>query len=192
MTMPPPPPYAASGSGPSGPRAGFGARLGAWLIDGLIFGVPTFVLFAAARGVGGTELEACTVDGEYGICEVPTGTTMGLWILIALGLAVGLLFYEAVLTGGAAGQTIGKRAMGIRVIDFDTGGPIGKGRAIGRTLFRGVFSGIFLLGYLWMLWDREKQTWHDKVTRAVVVPVSAYPIVGAPSAAGMPPPPPTI
>jgi uncharacterized RDD family membrane protein YckC len=30
----------------------------------------------------------------------------------------------------------------------------------------------FYIGYLWMLWDREKQTWHDKVARSVVVPVS--------------------
>jgi uncharacterized RDD family membrane protein YckC len=29
---------------------------------------------------------------------------------------------------------------------------------------------VFLLGYLWMLWDSEKQTWHDKAANAVVVP----------------------
>jgi uncharacterized RDD family membrane protein YckC len=33
-----------------------------------------------------------------------------------------------------------------------------------------------LLGYLWMLWDKERQTWHDKFANSVVVPVSAYPI----------------
>jgi len=27
-----------------------------------------------------------------------------------------------------------------------------------------------LIGYLWMLWDDEKQTWHDKVVGSVVVP----------------------
>jgi uncharacterized RDD family membrane protein YckC len=26
-----------------------------------------------------------------------------------------------------------------------------------------------LLGYLWMLWDPNKQTWHDKVAQSVVV-----------------------
>jgi uncharacterized RDD family membrane protein YckC len=30
------------------------------------------------------------------------------------------------------------------------------------------------LGFFWMLWDREKQTWHDKVAGSVVVPVDAY------------------
>lgn len=167
-------------SGPSGPRAGFWERLIASIIDGLIFVVPAIVMFIIAYAIGGTELKPCIdyQDGQrqYGLCDVPTDTTVGLWFLVVLGLTVGTLVYEAVLTGGPSGQTIGKRAMGIRVIDFDTGGPIGKGRAVGRALFRSFFSGFFLLGYLWMLWDREKQTWHDKIVRAVVVPVSAYPV----------------
>ena len=33
-----------------------------------------------------------------------------------------------------------------------------------------------LIGYLWMLWDKEKQCWHDKAANDVVVPVSAYPV----------------
>ncbi len=35
---------------------------------------------------------------------------------------------------------------------------------------------VLLLGYLWMLWDKENQTWHDKMATSVVVPVSAYPV----------------
>lgn len=181
--MPPQQPYASSSSGPSGPRAGFGKRLGAWLIDILIFGVPAFILSSVARSIGGTELEPCTnFSGEFGICEVPTSTAKSLMLLVSLAVFVAILVYEAVLTGGASGQTIGKRAMGIRVIDFDNGESIGKGRAVGRALFRAFISGpVLLLGYLWMLWDSEKQTWHDKIVRAVVVPVSAYPVTTTPT-----------
>ena len=32
------------------------------------------------------------------------------------------------------------------------------------------------LGYFWMLWDREKQCWQDKIAGSVVVPVDAYPV----------------
>jgi uncharacterized RDD family membrane protein YckC len=35
---------------------------------------------------------------------------------------------------------------------------------------------IFYLGYLWMLWDPQQQTWHDKLVGTTVVPVSAYPV----------------
>ena len=31
------------------------------------------------------------------------------------------------------------------------------------------------LGWFWMLWDSEKQTWHDKVANTFVVPADAYP-----------------
>jgi uncharacterized RDD family membrane protein YckC len=28
---------------------------------------------------------------------------------------------------------------------------------------------VFCLGFLWMLWDPNKQTWHDKVAQTYVV-----------------------
>ncbi len=80
------------------------------------------------------------------------------------------------LEGGARGQTIGKRVTGIRVIDFDTGGRIGYGGALIRWVGR-ILSGLILgLGYLWMLWQPEKQCWHDTLAGDVVVPESAYPV----------------
>jgi len=35
---------------------------------------------------------------------------------------------------------------------------------------------VIFLGFFWMLWDKEKQCWHDKLASDVVVPVSAYPL----------------
>ena len=84
--------------------------------------------------------------------------------------------YLTYLEGSASGQTVGKKAMGIRVVDFQTGGPIGYPRAFIRWIGRYVSAIACLLGYFWMLWDREKQTWHDKFANDVVVPESAYPV----------------
>ena len=68
------------------------------------------------------------------------------------------------------------KAMGIRVIDANDGGPIGFGRGVIRYFGR-IISAIPLgLGYWWMLWDPEKQCWHDKFASDYVVPESAYPI----------------
>jgi uncharacterized RDD family membrane protein YckC len=91
------------------------------------------------------------------------------------GILVGLAYF-AYFEGGPAGQTIGKRILGIRVYDFTQGGPIGYGRGVLRYLGRIVSTIPCLLGYFWMLWDKEKQTWHDKIATTVVVPVSSYPI----------------
>ncbi|MGV3759333.1 MAG: RDD family protein, partial [Actinomycetota bacterium] len=71
---------------------------------------------------------------------------------------------------GRRGQTLGKKALGVRVVDATNGTAIGTGRALGRYLFATFISGnICGLGYLWASWDGRKQTWHDKVVSSVVV-----------------------
>ena len=77
-----------------------------------------------------------------------------------------------ILFGINPGGMEGSKIVGIKVIGETTGTPIGFGRALGRQLFAGFISSqIFYLGYLWMLWDDKKQTWHDKVVNSIVVKV---------------------
>jgi uncharacterized RDD family membrane protein YckC len=146
-TYPPPPQSPAASGSASGPRANFGQWLVAALIDGILVGVIGFVL------------------------EVAVNNSLGGIVSLALGIA-----YYGWLEGSPSGQTIGKRVMGIRVYDLRQGGPIGTGRAIGRYFARILSAIACLLGYFWMLWDPERQTWHDKLVGSVVVPVSAYPV----------------
>jgi uncharacterized RDD family membrane protein YckC len=142
----PPPPQAAPVGGASGPRAGFWQRFGAYLIDVIILGVLQVVFRLISPGVG-----------------------------LVLSIVVGIVYFT-MLEGGPKGQTVGKMALGIRIIDLSRGGSIGYGRAFIRYIGRIVSAIVILLGYLWMLWDKEKQTWHDKFAGSVVVPVSAYPV----------------
>jgi uncharacterized RDD family membrane protein YckC len=140
----PPAQPAWTAQGPSGPRASFGRRLVAYLIDAILLGVI------------------------YGIVAAASDPTVGSLVSLVVGIA-----YFAYFEGGARGQTIGKMALGI---DANTGGSIGYGRGVARYLGR-ILSGIVcFLGYLWMLWDKEKQTWHDKIATSVVVPVQYYPV----------------
>lgn len=100
----------------------------------------------------------------------------GLASLVLFAVATAAFVAYAALEGGRRGQTIGKRLMGIRVIDYGTGAPIGIGRAILRGIIRQLGGIPLYLGWLWMLWDPERQGWHDKVANDLVVPISAYPI----------------
>jgi len=156
--MPPAPPPPAAGyappSGPSGPRANFGQRLVAAIVDAIIVTAVTWALILVLAGIA----------DEGGAIVA---------YLLALVFGVG---YYAYLEGGATGQTLGKKVMSIRVIDANTGGSIGYGRGVGRYFARWISSIPCLLGYFWMLWDREKQTWHDKICSCVVVPTDAYPV----------------
>ena len=103
------------------------------------------------------------------------GLLVGIVSVILEAALKGVGYALAVLLGIASYAGPGKRAMGIRVIDFNTGGPIGYGRAFIRYIGRIVSAVIIFVGYLWMLWDPEKQCWHDKFANDVVVPVSSYP-----------------
>ena len=138
-----------TGAGPSGPRAGFWQRFGAVILDGLVLLIPSIIV----------------------VVLVGSGSAANL-ITTLIGLA-----YYVYFEGGPTGQTVGKKALGIRVYDFrGGGGPIGYGRALVRSLVKYVSGIVLLLGYLWMLWDKEKQTWHDKAAGSVVVPTDAYPV----------------
>ena len=81
-------------------------------------------------------------------------TGEGIGILISFGY---FTYFH-----GATGQTPGDAVLGIRVLDIDDGTVIGYQRAFIRALVSIVSGVVILLGYLWMLWDPRKQTWHDK------------------------------
>ena len=133
--------------GPSGPRAGFWRRFAAMIVDGLILAIPTIILVVL-------------VDQN---------------VANLISTLIGIAYYTY-FEGGATGQTVGKRALGIRVIDFRAGGPIGYGRGLLRYFARILSAIPLFLGYFWMIWDKEKQCWHDKIASDVVVPIDAYPI----------------
>lgn len=177
---PPPPGYHATYGVPAAPLPPFASvwrRLGAVLIDGLLLGLLVIPAVVALT-TGDTKIERCRVDrlgnrdpdGPFtGLCEVPTTSTWLLFTVLLLAALAAVVLYHT-LTVGRSGQTLGKRATGVKVVDATTGQVIGTGRALGRYLFSAFISGnICGLGYLWAIWDKRRQTWHDKVVGSVVV-----------------------
>jgi uncharacterized RDD family membrane protein YckC len=137
--MPPPPPVEAPTG--VGEPAGFWRRLAGVIIDGLVIGVVDRILrFVLGNGVGA-----------------------------GLGLLVSAAYFT--YFHGRTGQTPGNAVLGIRVVDVRDrpGEPIGYGRAFIRWLVSIVSTIILFLGYLWMLWDPQKQTWHDKAAGSVPI-----------------------
>lgn len=164
--------YGRSEGGPAGGTAepvphglaGFWIRFLGALIDGLVVGVAVALVTAPFGGVG------LTADpGE------------GLTTAVNLDQAVQTLLagvYFTYLHATAAGQTLGQRVVGIRLADARTGGPIPWSRALVRYVVSLVSGLVLLLGYLWMLFNRRNQTWHDIAASTVVVKTSVYPAPG--------------
>ncbi|MBA2948231.1 RDD family protein [Streptomyces himalayensis] len=129
------------------PYAHWGLRFLATLVDGLVFLVPyAIVLIGAAAGEN-----AATILSLIGGVAI-------------LAVAIWQLIQE-----GKTGQTIGKKALGIRLLRESDGRPLGVGMAFVRRLAHFLDSIACYLGWLWPLWDAKKQTFADKVCGSVVV-----------------------
>jgi uncharacterized RDD family membrane protein YckC len=77
-------------------------------------------------------------------------------------IVLGFYLYNRVYLLGSRGYTIGSKANGVFFLtkDLET---IGIGDAFIREVAKAMISGWLFLGFLWMLWDRHNQTWHDKL-----------------------------
>ncbi len=134
--------------------AGFWRRLGACLLDALLFTL-LLGLLQGVLGAGGLRLNA----GE--------GT---LWLsaridalhnLLALALTV---FMWMRFMG-----TPGKLLLGCHVVDARSGRPLRLWQAVLRYLAYLASLLPLGLGFLWIAWDRRKQGFHDKLAGSVVV-----------------------
>jgi uncharacterized RDD family membrane protein YckC len=153
-----------------GQLAGFGSRLGGYLLDSLLYGllwVPFLVIGIVLIAMG---LEDCVTFNDEIVCagrEKPGLIAAGVIVMVVGFLVVVFVYFRAL---AKTGQTWGRKLVGIRVVDANTRGVPGWGKAIGRQLFAGFISAnILYLGYLWMLWDDQNQTWHDKVASTLVL-----------------------
>ena len=168
----PPPPVP---SAPWGPLAGWGTRVVASLIDSLIqlVGAIPYVVGLVLVVVGApkprydsttTVLSAPSADSGSTALVVFGAVLAGLGFLLALGLQI----WNRAFKQGRTGQSIGKKVMGIRLVDEYSGQPIGAGMSFVRELAHAL-DGAAYLGYLWPLWDDKRQTFADKILNTVVV-----------------------
>ena len=164
-----PPGYPAPGGGPVPyGLASFGQRVGGFLIDFAVLVGIFIVAFAIAAGTRSTP----TFTDPYRHVN-------GFGRLILFLARIGTLAYYIVLEGLPEGQTLGKRAMGIRVVRKTNGAPLGFGLATGRTFARLADTFTLGLGLLWAAWDPQSQTFHDKIAGTLVVRRAVYPPPGS-------------
>ena len=149
-----PAPMAAPSARPATPEVaaeymGFWIRFGAAIIDTIVVWLISFVLsyFPLVHIFG------------YRFAFVPSI----FWFPIAW------LYYW--LFTGLKGQTLGKMAVSIKVVDA-RGDKLGLGIAAMREVLGKTISAVvFCLGFLWIIWDGRKQGWHDKIAKTYVVRV---------------------
>ena len=150
------------------PLASWGSRAGAYVIDGLVVGVPSSIVFIAL--LGGTLGDN---DGKWAFVA-----GIVAWVFIAIVIA---LLYAPLLmirSGERNGQTWGKQLIGIRATrdngqqwDFWSAA---LREVVLKNLAVVVASFIipvlpWFLDYFWPLWDDENRALHDMGASSHVV-----------------------
>ena len=128
---------------------GFWYRLGAGTIDGIITALPLLVILLVFQLLDASPLVHSLLGGLILMCYqtwfwVRRSATPGNW-----------LFSH-------------------QLVDHKTGQPIAIRQGIIRFLASIVSAVPVFLGYFWVIWDKEKRSWHDKVAGTVVLSDSSY------------------
>ncbi len=79
-----------------------------------------------------------------------------------------LLLYQAILIGIWNGQTLGKRACGIKIISAD-GHACTLGQSFGRAAGKIVSVFTLMIGYLMVLFDGQRRALHDRIAGTLPV-----------------------
>jgi len=126
-------------------------RMQAAILDlGLLLGLEAVVVYFASRAA-----------------HVDIGGLRPVWPWLAAYLSGLGLVYAAYFTG-VTGQTLGKLALGLRVVDT-AGQPPGALRALARVLLAALGISLACVGLLPILFDPARRALHDRLLRTRVV-----------------------
>ena len=116
---------------------------------------------------------------RFGAALIDGVVILFISFVFSFALGVGRVFAIFVpwlyywLFTGLKGQTLGKMAVGIKVVNAQGAVP-GLGMAALREIPGKILSFVAIyLGFLWIIWDGQKQGWHDKIAKTHVLRVKS-------------------
>ena len=137
------------------PQVGYGGfwiRVVAYIIDGIILGIVGGVIYAVL-GVNLSDpnsFQSTCYQGAQGA-----------------NLVISFVYFAGLWT--VMGASLGQRIFGMRVVDANTGQPIGFGKAALRWLGLLISFLVCFIGVIWVAFDGRKQGWMDKIAGTVVL-----------------------
>ena len=149
----PPPPQPLGGympsAAPAGNYGGFWIRVVAYIIDVIILAVVGRIIDAVFQ-----VNPADPSSGAYGIASF-------------INLVIDVAYFAGQWT--YFGATLGQRVFKLRVVDANTGQPIGLGKALLRWVGLFVSFLVCFVGVIWVAFDGRKQGWMDKIAGTLVL-----------------------
>jgi uncharacterized RDD family membrane protein YckC len=146
--------------------AGFFSRTIAFVLDlflitflGLMSGVVIFIILRFFRYKQILDFVKSLLGVEDQVGQYVTLISPMLFLVVLIYF---VFFWTFV------GYTPGKALLGLRIVRQD-GRPISVGRAILRYLGYWVSAIPLFLGFIWILFDRQHEGWHDKLANTHVI-----------------------
>ncbi|HJQ55801.1 MAG TPA: RDD family protein [Vineibacter sp.] len=131
---------------------GFWLRLVAYIIDSVILNIVVFIIsFVIGLVIGGGSRNA----------------EQAQLIASVIGIVIAWLYF-AYQESSPAAATLGKRALGLRVLRSD-GAQLSFGRATGRFFAKILSAAILLIGYIMAAFTDRKRALHDMIADTVVI-----------------------
>jgi uncharacterized RDD family membrane protein YckC len=144
--------------------AGFWPRFAAYFLDFAIIWAFFYTLWPViVSHVSGWKLDGPTIDELLSDAIAPKQQLLGM-----VALQQGLWLAYDLFFNGRFGATIGKRALGLRIVRVD-GSPIGYNLAAVRWMGCIVSDFTFYLGYLFVLFRPDRRALHDLLAGTKVI-----------------------
>ncbi|MEH6550772.1 MAG: RDD family protein [Pseudomonadales bacterium] len=131
--------------------AGFWLRFGASLVDSILLIMVLIVLLTLLYGTDFLYQDPLDMEFWPQFLQniLPAILTIYLWHRF--------------------GATPGKMLLRLKVVDAKTGDIPSVGQSVGRYFAYIVSTLPFFLGFIWIVFDKRKQGWHDKLAGTVVI-----------------------
>ena len=142
--------------------AGFWIRVGASLIDTFVMLLILLPLIANIYGLNSTSMEMSSASMSYYSSSYSFEGSGNFFLNYLLPAIVVIAFW--LLKSATPGKMLTK----LTIVDAKTG----KKPTLVQFILRYVgyfLSSIFLLGFIWVAFDKRKQGWHDKIAGTVVL-----------------------
>jgi uncharacterized RDD family membrane protein YckC len=153
------------------PYAGFWERVAAYFIDGLILGIPFWIVvigLISMFGGFGLMLHRNSPPDPRAVAAL----VAPMFMLFFLGMLVFMIvqwLYFALMESSERQATVGKSVLSLRVTNYD-GQRISFGHATGR-FFAKIVSGMvpLAIGYIMAAFTEKKQALHDLIAGTLVL-----------------------
>ena len=135
--------------------AGFFKRFVAFIIDSMLVRIGLGMLLFGTNPI--------KILYDYDMLQmVHHQLSHGIWVEVLT------MAYFVICETSAWQATLGKRLMGLKVVSLQYE-KIKPATAMWRYTWKYLSALVFMLGYIWVIFDAKKQGWHDKLAGTYVI-----------------------